>query len=112
MSDLSLDRLSIKAITVFVLTSCFLQAQSDGPTQPLNRDRVTALSKMFLRDAAELPMDVAVKTVVTDLIGEPVLGQLLEGTAWEIGISVHAHPTLSEAIGEAALAVDGRAIHI
>jgi dihydrolipoamide dehydrogenase len=49
---------------------------------------------------------------VTDLIAEPVLAQLLEGTAWEIGISVHAHPTLSEAIGEAALAVDGRAIHI
>ena len=49
---------------------------------------------------------------VTDLIAEPVLAQLLEGTAWEVGISVHAHPTLSEAIGEAALAVDGRAIHI
>ena len=49
---------------------------------------------------------------VTDLVAEPTLGQLLEGTAWEIGISVHAHPTLSEAVGEAALAVDGRAIHI
>ena len=49
---------------------------------------------------------------VTDLIAEPALAQLLEGTAWEVGISVHAHPTLSEAIGEAALAVDGRAIHI
>jgi dihydrolipoamide dehydrogenase len=49
---------------------------------------------------------------VTDLVAEPVLAQLLEGTAWEVGISVHAHPTLSEAIGEAALAVDGRAIHI
>ena len=49
---------------------------------------------------------------VTDLIAEPVLAELLEGTAWEVGISVHAHPTLSEAIGEAALAVDGKAIHI
>jgi dihydrolipoamide dehydrogenase len=49
---------------------------------------------------------------VTDLVAEPVLGQLLEGTAWEMGISVHAHPTLSEAVGEAALAVDGKAIHI
>ncbi|MDP9326461.1 MAG: dihydrolipoyl dehydrogenase [Candidatus Dormibacteraeota bacterium] len=49
---------------------------------------------------------------VTDLIAEPVLSEVLEGTAWELGISVHAHPTLSEAIGEAALAVDGRAIHI
>jgi dihydrolipoamide dehydrogenase len=49
---------------------------------------------------------------VTDLVAEPVLAQLLEGTAWEVGISVHAHPTLSEAIGEAALAVDGRALHL
>ena len=49
---------------------------------------------------------------VTDLIAEPALGQLLEGTAWEMGISVHAHPSLSEAVGEAALAVDGRAIHV
>ncbi|HEV1998146.1 MAG TPA: dihydrolipoyl dehydrogenase, partial [Candidatus Dormibacteraeota bacterium] len=49
---------------------------------------------------------------VTDLIAEPTLGQLLEGTAWGVGISVHAHPTLSEAVGEAALAVDGRAIHV
>ncbi|MEA2682824.1 MAG: dihydrolipoamide dehydrogenase [Chloroflexota bacterium] len=49
---------------------------------------------------------------VTDLIAEPALGQLLEGTAWEIGLSVHAHPTLSEAVGEAALAAEGRAIHI
>ena len=49
---------------------------------------------------------------VTDLIAEPALGQLLEGTAWEVGLSVHAHPTLSEAVGEAALAAEGRAIHI
>jgi dihydrolipoamide dehydrogenase len=49
---------------------------------------------------------------VTDVIAEPVLAEVLEGTAWELGISVHAHPSLSEAIGEAALAVDGRAIHI
>jgi dihydrolipoamide dehydrogenase len=49
---------------------------------------------------------------VTDLVAEPALAQLLEGTTWELGLSVHAHPTLSEAIGEAALAVDGRAIHV
>ena len=49
---------------------------------------------------------------VTDLIAEPALAKLLESTAWEIGINVHAHPTLSEILGEAALAVDGQAIHI
>lgn len=48
----------------------------------------------------------------TELIMEPALARFLEATAWELGSSIHAHPTLAEAIGEAALAVDGQAIHI
>jgi dihydrolipoamide dehydrogenase len=48
---------------------------------------------------------------VTDQISEASVGMLLEATAWEIGAAVHPHPTLSEAIGEAAMAVDGRAIN-
>lgn len=47
---------------------------------------------------------------VTDLIGEAALAQLLDATPWEIGEAIHAHPTLSEIIGEAMLAVDGKAI--
>ncbi|MFT8322682.1 MAG: dihydrolipoyl dehydrogenase [Bacillus sp. (in: firmicutes)] len=47
----------------------------------------------------------------TDMIGEAALASVLDATAWEIGSTIHAHPTLSEAIGEAALAVDGNAIH-
>ncbi len=34
---------------------------------------------------------------------------LLESTAWEIGAAVHPHPTLSEALGEAARWPYGRA---
>jgi dihydrolipoamide dehydrogenase len=34
-----------------------------------------------------------------------------EASAEDIGRSVHAHPTLPEAVKEAALAVGGRAIH-
>ncbi|WP_068616966.1 dihydrolipoyl dehydrogenase [Paenibacillus tuaregi] len=49
---------------------------------------------------------------VTDMIGEATLAQVLDATPWEIGQAVHAHPTLSEIIGEAALAVDGRATGI
>ncbi|MNE85853.1 Dihydrolipoyl dehydrogenase [compost metagenome] len=49
---------------------------------------------------------------VTDLIGEAALAQVLDATPWEIGQVVHAHPTLAEIMGEAALAVDGRAIGI
>lgn len=48
----------------------------------------------------------------TELIGEAGLAKLLEATPWEIGLSVHPHPTISEVMGEAALAVDNLAIHI
>ena len=47
----------------------------------------------------------------TDLIAEASLGFELEATPWEIGATTHAHPTLSEVIGEAAMAVDGRSIN-
>jgi dihydrolipoamide dehydrogenase len=47
----------------------------------------------------------------TDLIAEASLAFELDATAWEIGGATHAHPTLSEVIGEAALAVDGRSIN-
>ena len=49
---------------------------------------------------------------VTDLISEAALAQVLNASSFEIGHTIHPHPTLSEALGEAALAVDGRAIHI
>ncbi|WP_139489279.1 dihydrolipoyl dehydrogenase [Brevibacillus dissolubilis] len=48
---------------------------------------------------------------VTDMISEAALAKVLDATPWEIGHTIHPHPTLSEAIGEAALAVDGLAIH-
>ncbi|GAA1371295.1 MULTISPECIES: dihydrolipoyl dehydrogenase [Peribacillus] len=48
---------------------------------------------------------------VTDMISEAGLAKVLDATPWEIGKTIHPHPSLSEAIGEAALAVDGRAIH-
>jgi dihydrolipoyl dehydrogenase len=47
----------------------------------------------------------------TDLIAEASLAFELDATAWEIGSATHAHPTLSEVIGEAAMAVDGRSIN-
>jgi dihydrolipoyl dehydrogenase len=48
---------------------------------------------------------------VTDLISEASAAMLLEATAWEVGSAVHPHPTLSEALGEAALGVDGKSIN-
>jgi dihydrolipoamide dehydrogenase len=46
-----------------------------------------------------------------DLLAEPTFARLVEGTAEEIALSVHAHPTLTEVLAEAALAVDGAALH-
>ncbi len=49
---------------------------------------------------------------VTELIGEFSLARFLEATPEELARSVHPHPTLSEVIAEAALAVDGKPIHM
>ncbi|MCM3651948.1 dihydrolipoyl dehydrogenase [Metabacillus litoralis] len=48
---------------------------------------------------------------VTDMITEAGLARVLNATAMDIAHTIHPHPTLAEAIGEAALAVDGNAIH-
>ena len=49
---------------------------------------------------------------VTELIHGPAIAALLEGTPFELSRAVAPHPTLSEVLGEAALAVSGQAIHI
>jgi dihydrolipoamide dehydrogenase len=46
------------------------------------------------------------------MIAEAVLAKEFGASAEDIARTCHAHPTLSEALKEAALAVDGRAIHI
>ncbi len=48
---------------------------------------------------------------VTDLIHEVVIGMDAEATIETIGRAVHGHPTLSEVVKEAALDVNGEAIH-
>ncbi|MGB5946196.1 dihydrolipoyl dehydrogenase [Paenisporosarcina sp.] len=49
---------------------------------------------------------------VTDMISEAGLAMVLDATPWEIANTIHPHPTLSEVMGEAALAVEGKAIHM
>jgi dihydrolipoamide dehydrogenase len=48
---------------------------------------------------------------VTELLGESLLAVGWEATAAEVAAFVHPHPTLSEVIGEAALAAIGRPLH-
>lgn len=47
----------------------------------------------------------------TELIAEMTLARRLEATTEEIIATVHAHPTMHEALHEAALAAEGRVIH-
>jgi len=49
---------------------------------------------------------------VTELLPELTLAHNAELTAEEIARNVHAHPTLSEVLMEAAHGVEGKPIHI
>ncbi len=49
---------------------------------------------------------------VTELLPELTLAQMMEITAHELSRNVHAHPTLSEALMEAAEAASGQSINI
>ncbi len=48
----------------------------------------------------------------SDLIGEAAVAMKMEATAEDIAETIHAHPTLTEAIMEASHSVLGKAIHI
>lgn len=49
--------------------------------------------------------------MASELIAEAVLAMEFRASAEDIALTIHAHPTLSEAVHEAALAVSGRALN-
>ena len=49
---------------------------------------------------------------VSEMIHEAVVAMEFHGSAEDLARTIHAHPTLSEALHEAALAAEKRAIHI
>lgn len=53
-----------------------------------------------------------VGTQAGDLIAEAVAAMTFGASAEDLARTVHAHPTLAEIVKEAALAVDGRALHM
>jgi len=63
-------------------------------------------------DSGEILGAHMVGSEVTEMLPELTMTSLLEGSVRELGWLVHSHPTLSEAVKEAALAADGQAIHI
>jgi dihydrolipoamide dehydrogenase len=48
----------------------------------------------------------------SELIGQAVLAMEFDASSEDIARTIFAHPTLSEALHEAALAVDNRALHL
>jgi len=100
------------------------QARATGEDLRVGRFPFSALGRaMILGETSGLVKVVADKegyllgvTIMgpraTDLIAEAALALNVGITAAELSHVVHAHPTLPEAVAEAALDVDGRAVHV
>ncbi len=91
--------------------------ESQFPFLAIGKALIEGEPNGFVKVVADAETDLllgmhAIGPKVTDLIAEGVFAKLVEGTPQEIGMAVHAHPSLSEVMGEAAMAVDGHAIHI
>jgi dihydrolipoamide dehydrogenase len=87
------------------------------PFPPLGKGRILNAQEGFVKLVADERYDELLGVHIvgpraTELIAEGVLGLHLETTVEEIEHAVHAHPTLSEAMGEAALALHSRGIHL
>ncbi len=81
------------------------------------RARTNGYTEGFVKILAESETDrvLGVHIIGPDagtLIAEAALAKEFGASAEDIARTCHAHPTLNEAVKEAALAVDGRAIHI
>lgn len=82
-----------------------------------SRAKVTGETEGFVKILADASTDqvLGVHIIGPDagtLIAEATLAMEFSASAEDIARTCHAHPTLSEAVKEAALAVDGRAIHV
>ena len=100
------------------------QAQSNGykvktatfPFKAIGKAIVYGETEGFVKIIADEASNDAIGVHIigphaTDLISEAALGLFLNASPWEVGQMVHLHPSLSEVIGEGALAVEGKAIH-
>ena len=87
------------------------------PFRALARARMAGETDGFVKIVAEKKYDEVLGVHIigpraTELIAEAVLALRLECTVEELVKTIHAHPTMSEAMGEAAHAAHGAAIHI
>jgi dihydrolipoamide dehydrogenase len=116
-------------------TYCDPQVASVGLTEAKAREAgyevkvgkfpFTAVAKAKIEDATEGFVKIVadakygeilgvhmIGNTVTEMIAEAVAAIALEGTVEDLVNTIHAHPTLAEAMHEAAEAVFGSAIHI
>jgi dihydrolipoamide dehydrogenase len=87
------------------------------PFSALGRAKIAGETEGFVKLVAEAEYDQVLGVHIigpraTELVGEAVTAMRLESTVEDFVRTIHAHPTMSEAIGEAAHAVHGGAIHI
>ena len=86
------------------------------PFTAIGKAKILGDTRGFVKIVAEKLYDEVLGVHIigphaTELISEATAALNLEATVESILQAVHAHPTLSEAMGEAALAAHGRAIH-
>ena len=87
------------------------------PFKALARARMAGETDGFVKIVSDKKYDEILGVHIigpraTELVAEAVLALRLECTVEELVKTMHAHPTLSEAVGEAAHAAQGAAIHI
>jgi dihydrolipoamide dehydrogenase len=81
------------------------------------RAKANATTEGFVKILADAKTDKVLGVHIVgpragDLIAEVALGMEFSASSEDIARTCHAHPTLAEAVKEAALAVEGRAIHM
>lgn len=87
------------------------------PFAALGKALIKGKTEGFVKMVCDAKTDEILGTHVigpnaTDIVAEMGLAQLLEATPLEVGLNVHPHPTLAEAIMEASWDVDRRAVHV
>ena len=87
------------------------------PFRALARARMAGETDGFVKIVAEKKYDEALGVHIigaraTELVAEAVMALRMEVTVEELVKTIHAHPTMSEAVGEAAHAAHGAAIHM
>jgi dihydrolipoamide dehydrogenase len=87
------------------------------PFGVLGRARIAGELEGFVKIVGETKYDqlLGVHMIgprATELVAEAAVALRLESTVEELVRTIHAHPTMSEAIGEAAHALHGAAIHL